>query len=113
MSEKQLEALLLADHIERLIPGDPLASLLRRLQSQVTDLEAQLEAIGAGGVGPLTYEQIAYANRYAWLRSRDVDAISSGGVFAGMTPDNVVLNGEDLDAAIDAAIERAHDITKD
>ena len=56
---------------------------------------------------PLMPEQIAYAKRYAWLRSRDVDAISSGGVFAGMTPENVVLNGEDLDAAIDAAIVRA------
>lgn len=59
---------------------------------------------------PLMDEKIAYAKRYAWLRSRDVDAISSGGVFAGMTPENVVLNGEDLDAAIDAAIERAHGI---
>lgn len=44
------------------------------------------------------------ANRYNWLRTRDLDAISAGGVFAGMTPENVVLNGEDLDAAIDAAI---------
>lgn len=45
-----------------------------------------------------------YAKRYAYLRERSLDAIKSGGVFAGMTPDNVVLNGDDLDAAIDAAL---------
>ena len=53
---------------------------------------------------PPTDQQIAYAKRYEWLRSRDLDAIGSGGVFAGMTPENVVVNGEDLDAAVDAAI---------
>lgn len=42
-----------------------------------------------------------YAQRYAWLRERDLDTIHQGGVFAGMTPNNIVLNGEDLDAAID------------
>ena len=45
-----------------------------------------------------------YAKRYAYLRERHLDAIKAGGVFAGMTPDNVVLNGDDLDAAIDAAL---------
>ncbi|MGP3505801.1 hypothetical protein FRC97_19225 [Paracidovorax citrulli] len=45
-----------------------------------------------------------HAARYEWLRSRDLDAVQKGGVFAGKTPDNVVLNGADLDAAIDAAI---------
>ena len=44
------------------------------------------------------------AERYRWLRSRDLDTIVEGGVFAGKVPDNVVLNGDDLDAAIDAAI---------
>lgn len=44
------------------------------------------------------------AERYRWLRKRDLDTISVGGVFVGMTPDNVVINGEDLDAAIDAAM---------
>lgn len=117
-----IDALALAAKIERLIPGDPLAAELRRLVTENQQLRADMEAIGAGGVGPLmpttvhphceplTEGQIAYAKRYAWLRSRDVDAISSGGVFAGMTPENVVLNGEDLDAAIDAAIERSHGI---
>ncbi|MBF9265224.1 hypothetical protein [Paracidovorax cattleyae] len=47
-----------------------------------------------------------YAARYEWLRSRNLDAIQQGGVFAGKTPDNVVLNGADLDAAIDAERRR-------
>lgn len=42
--------------------------------------------------------------RYQWLRSRDIDTVCDGGVFAGVTPDNIVLNGEDLDAAVDAGI---------
>ena len=49
--------------------------------------------------------QIAkWAARYKWLRDRDPDTIECGGVFAGQTPENVILSGEDLDAAIDAAI---------
>lgn len=44
------------------------------------------------------------ARRYRWLRERDLDAIHAGGVFAGQTPQNLVLNGEDLDGAVDAAI---------
>lgn len=42
------------------------------------------------------------AERYRWLRARDLDSIHKGGVFAGMTPENVVLNREDLDSAVDA-----------
>ena len=37
--------------------------------------------------------------RYQWLRSRDLETISHGGVFAGITPHNMVLNEETLDAA--------------
>jgi len=40
-----------------------------------------------------------YAIGYAILRNAPIDAIKSGGVFAGRTPDNVVINGADLDAA--------------
>lgn len=43
------------------------------------------------------------AERYQWLRSRDLETISHGGVFAGITPQNLVLNEETLDEAIDAA----------
>ena len=44
------------------------------------------------------------AERYRYLRDRDLDTIEEGGLFAGMTPDNVVLNGGDLDQEIDKAI---------
>lgn len=44
------------------------------------------------------------AARYQWLRSRDLLTVQSGGVFAGKTPDNVVLNGVDLDEEIDSLI---------
>lgn len=44
------------------------------------------------------------AARYRWLRERDLNSISAGGVFVGRTPQNVVLNGEDLDQAIDAKL---------
>jgi hypothetical protein len=44
------------------------------------------------------------AKRYRWLRERDLETISNGGVFAGITPDNHVLNGVDLDEAIDKAM---------
>lgn len=45
------------------------------------------------------------AKRYRHLREKDIDTIEKGGVFAGMTPDNYVLNGYDLDEAIDAEMQ--------
>lgn len=42
--------------------------------------------------------------RYRYLRERNLEVISEGGVFAGKTPDNVVLNLDDLDRAIDIAL---------
>jgi hypothetical protein len=47
------------------------------------------------------------AMRYRHLRHKDVDTIYSGGVFAGQTPQNYVLNKEDLDQAIDAEMAEA------
>lgn len=47
---------------------------------------------------------LADAQRYRWLRARELDSVHEGGVFAGQTPQNVVINGADLDAVIDAAI---------
>jgi hypothetical protein len=44
----------------------------------------------------------ADAFRYRYLRERSLEAVQLGGVFAGKTPDNVVLNGADLDSEIDA-----------
>ncbi|WP_339112812.1 hypothetical protein [Thioclava sp. GXIMD2076] len=46
------------------------------------------------------------AARYRWLKSRDLDTIRRGGVFAGLTPENVVLNGDDLDRRIDAEMSQ-------
>lgn len=43
------------------------------------------------------------AERYRWLRERDVETINNGGVFVGKVPENLVLNGIDCDAAVDAA----------
>lgn len=43
------------------------------------------------------------AERYQWLRSRDLETIRHGGVFAGITPQNMVLNEATLDEAIDSA----------
>lgn len=45
------------------------------------------------------------AARYQYLRSRDLDTIHIGGVFAGRTHENVVVNGDDLDVAIDWAMK--------
>jgi hypothetical protein len=47
-----------------------------------------------------------YMRRYAFLRGQSLDATHAGGVFAGKTPDNLVLNGDDLDAAVDAEIAK-------
>lgn len=41
------------------------------------------------------------ARRYRFLRERNIDAIRAGGIFAGMTPENIVINGDDLDREID------------
>jgi hypothetical protein len=46
------------------------------------------------------------AARYQWIRNRDLETIAEGGVFIGVTPENVVINGEDADAYIDARMER-------
>jgi hypothetical protein len=48
------------------------------------------------------------ALRYRWLRDRDLETLHKGGVFAGATPDNVVLNGCDLDERIDFALSGHH-----
>ena len=47
------------------------------------------------------------ARRYQWLRERDLETIYKGGVFAGITPQNMVINLEDLDRHIDEAMAKA------
>lgn len=68
--------------------------LLAQLQSDLTERDQQIDALSMDAV------------RYRWLRSRDLETISQGGVFAGLTPDNLVLNEETLDQAIDAAMAK-------
>src|ERR1700687_4644703 len=46
----------------------------------------------------------ADAARYRWLRRRDLETVYDGGVFVGVTPDNLVINGDDLDRHIDEAM---------
>ncbi|EKT4541507.1 hypothetical protein QEM15_003716 [Pseudomonas putida] len=69
-------------------------ALLAQLQADLTARDEQIDALSMD------------AGRYRWLRSRDLEAISQGGVFAGLTPDNLVLNEETLDQAIDAAMAK-------
>ena len=47
---------------------------------------------------------LTQALRYQHLRGVDLDKVYVGGVFVGLTPENIVLNGEELDQAVDAAI---------
>lgn len=42
------------------------------------------------------------AARYRWIRNRDENTIENGGIFAGQTPQNLILTKQDLDKAIDA-----------
>lgn len=62
----------------------------------VAEIEKELVALGEE-----LSQQRTDATRYRWLRERDLSTLQVGGVFAGVTPENVVLNGEDLDIAID------------
>ena len=66
----------------------------------VADLKVLLEQVA---ITP-SHEDARDAARYRWLRARDLETICQGGVFAGMTPQNVILNGQDLDAAVDATL---------
>ncbi len=59
-------------------------------EARIAELERERDALRAD------------AERYRCLRNRDLNTIDVGGVFAGMTPQNVVLNGADLDDAVDA-----------
>lgn len=91
------------------------ARLVAQLQADMTERDEQIDALRQGMKGDYDLDAwLAFveeapqlrmdAGRYRWLRSRDLEAISQGGVFAGLTPDNLVLNEETLDQAIDAAM---------
>lgn len=70
-------------------------------KAEIAGLEASCSSLGQ-----LAEDLRPGHDRYQFLRNRDLDTVKAGGIFAGKTPDNLVLNGEDLDAAIDAAIAK-------
>lgn len=79
-----------------------LATPLPEPRAEVTDDDKAMDECMASLLDRLEAAEL-YADRYRYLRERPLDVVSAGGVFAGKTPDNVVLNGADLDAAVDAA----------
>ena len=106
MTTQQPEALRVASWLitapQKTTIGDMLLAgrELRRLHARIVELEAQL----AEATNPTQLGLEKDAARYQWLRERDLETVHKGGVFAGMTPENYVLNGADLDAAIDDAL---------
>jgi NTP pyrophosphatase (non-canonical NTP hydrolase) len=99
-------ALFLLDRLAEFDSGDLTEDGFREFNGHVTPAAARLRAaLDAGDGGAAAGDKVALdARRYRWLRSRDVDTIRQGGVFAGQTPENLVLSEEHLDAAIDAAM---------
>jgi len=84
---------------------------LRKLAEELQHLADQAPEV-APAAPAVDAETVKKAARYDFLHSRDLSTIEFGGVFAGRTPDNVVLNGQDLDDAIDASIATANQPAK-
>lgn len=85
------------------------AALVIDCQDDVIEAMAEVERTGSPGdiIREMNDEIVDLrtdAERYRWLRSRDLDTIKDGGVFAGITPQNMVLNEETLDETVDAAM---------
>lgn len=103
-ADQELEAVLhwRGKHAQAIRERNALQLLLNERDEQLTSLEqrryAEQQAREAAECN---------AARYRWLRGRNLETIHQGGVFAGKTPENMVINGVDLDNAIDAAIEAA------
>lgn len=87
--------------------GGPIASIVikRTRDSAILQIAPFRSTVLQTGLPPVNGSfnpgHLRDAARYRWLRERDVDTIDKGGVFAGMTPENLVLSGDELDAAID------------
>lgn len=64
----------------------------------MSDTDYEIEPLYAA---PVSDSLKADAARYQYLRSRDLETVREGGIFAGVTPENYVINGIDLDIAID------------
>lgn len=121
VKDEQL-AELLVENLPKSNPGnfEDIANFAMMLHQRGADCLELTLAYNKPNLGPeltpskdgnelLTLSAMAKANdaRYRYLRERNLDAISKGGVFAGKTPDNVVLNLDDLDRAIDIALAEA------
>ena len=78
----------------------------------VSNLEYWSPSFPVYAATPAPAAVVRNAQRYEYLRERDLETIKHGGVFAGLTPDNLVLNGEDLDAAIDACLDATASLNK-
>ncbi|MBL3594095.1 hypothetical protein JMM63_00630 [Rhodovulum sulfidophilum] len=89
----------------RYVDGDIVDSADRYRREMLTALRARAEAAEAecDRLRAEVDQLREGARRYRWLRSRDLKTIHTGGVFAGKTPENIALNLEDLDRAIDFA----------
>ena len=87
-----------------------LESHKRMLLAAACDIGAIGQALGAdmdddgSEIEGLATELRKDAERYRVLRQADVDTVQNGGLFAGLTPDNIVINGLDLDIHTDAVI---------
>jgi hypothetical protein len=67
---------------------------VQELNAYIGDLEAACDSMRKND------------QRYRWLRKRNLETVHQGGVFVGLTPHNLVLNGEDMDKAVDAAMRK-------
>lgn len=99
-----------ADQATRMQPRD-MRNNMETLAEELTKFSA-MAPVAAPAAPAADAETVKKAARYDFLHSRDLSTIEFGGVFAGRTPDNVVLNGQDLDAAIDASIATANQPAK-
>ncbi len=84
------------------LPTLPGKNTIDRLITHCAKLQVQIES-----ADEWRNQRNLDAERYNWLRNRNTETIKKGGVFAGLTPENVILNGQELDREIDYHLENA------
>ena len=105
---EQSPMILLAERIEKIVSLNAKFGGAIAMTPDATSALAEmlrLLADPSNGLGALERD----ARRYRYLRNRPEDTIGKGGIFAGMTPKNVILTEDDLDRAVDAAIMSARE----
>ena len=87
------------------------------MERDLMDIGLQLCVLLAGFFGGMNFafwlrrpdqDTAVCARRYRWLRARPLDSIIAGGIFIGVTGGRTggwVINGDDADRAVDAAME--------